>query len=372
MRMSGSSKSRISALQLGSALFISRLFSEAMSFPLEVSEYTMSRFTAVFAAKLLLFAACLPPLFIARKYPGENVVSAALKKCPALAWIEGLFITAVLFLSFSVTLSKLDYYATSTIFSKAPTLLLIAVITLVCGYGIWKGVETVVRVASAVTALFLVFVAAVIISVSGRFNFDYFYPVLIENGKTFFSQMGSELAKNPEILVFAALMGYVREKPQRTVVLSVPAVLIVIELLIFAETAVFGPYLSKLNFPFYVLSALSGMVLFQRLDGIDVVIWILSCVIKLSLYGICVRTIFGNLVNRRAGAIAAGIFTALGAGLAFFLSQNREAITLLNASGVNMLLLFVGGTLVPLIILLIKPKKTHSEKEKNNEKIKTP
>ena len=347
-------------MQLASAFIISRIFAEATSFPLQNAEYSMSRFTAIFVAMLIIGVFNIPLAIFAKLYPGENLISILLKKSKALAWIIALYIMLLLFMISSFALSKLEYYATSTALGDAPPLLLISVIAAISGYAIWKGAETTVRFATAVAFVFGAFLTVITLTLSKHFNTDFLYPVLVEDGGLFVQQVVNELAKDTEYVAFGILMIYVRQKAEFTGV-GVIFIFIFTEIIVLIETLSFGSYLTKLNFPLFSAASLADIVMFQRLDGFDVVIWILACIVKVSIYGVCIKTVFLQLLGDKACKISIWVFIALAAAFALILSLSLPLIKTVANPILVISCTFFGGTLIPLMILILNRKKRKAD-----------
>lgn len=348
---------KISVLQLCSVLVSSRIFSEAMSFPYEPSPYGMQRFSVIFTAKAILLLLFVPLILFSQKYDGQSVFSVILRKNRACGFIYGGVLAFLLTVSAAYTLSRLQFYTTSTIFNSAPSLIFIVIALLICAYGVYKGIEAVSRASLAIGAVLIVFIATVLLAVSGDFEFSFLYPVPIERPDDFISEVVTELSKNTEIYIFLIAMGFSDKKPHRAIYLGIGILFVIIELLAISQTLVFGPYCEDLNFPFFIMSALSDIVVFQRLDGIDVVLWTLISVIRICVCVICVREIFTRLVGKRTGIVSAGACLLLTGVAAFITSGNLSFLSLNSNSFINTAVIVATGSLVPLILLFLKKER---------------
>lgn len=344
-------------------LVASRLFSEAMNFPLQSAEYTMQRFTVILLAKIALFVIYLPLIFFARKYEGESVITVMGRKCKPVAWIFGVAVIILMTIASILTLTKVEFYTTSTIFGSAPSALLITLIVLVCAYAIYKGIQSLARMSVLVTVALIIFIAVVIASTSQYFDFSFLYTNFLEKPDKLWQEIAVELQKNTEIYAFLVLMEYVRNKPQRAVYFSIPVVFVLIELLVLTESLVFGPYLGELNFPFFVLSALSDIIIFQRLDGIDVALWTLISVIRLSLYTLSAKTIMERLLGKKAGFITAGAMLIAVAAASIYISGNRQYLSFSTNYIASTIILVTFVAVVPLIFLFFKKRGRDVEKK---------
>lgn len=336
--------------QLGIVLTLSRIFSEAANFPSHDIHYGMQRFTVIIASYLLL-AVALMPVFVAVKQGRYNIFDGAIGKSAAIVLI--LYLTA----ASVITITRLQFYASSTIFDIAPPWLLILFVSLVCLYGLFKGLSAVVRTGVIVAALFLVLLIVIIIGVSKNINLHYLYPAITDNTTVFFREVMSEFSKNAEIAIFTALFMNVRKDAVKSLYLSLPLSAGVMIIMTFLYNTVLGEYLNVANFPFYMLSALSDVSVLQRLDGIDVTVWIMSAVIKVSLITTGVFSLMLNAFRKkRAAYITAASSLAVSALSSFFFSTNTNDF--LNFAGIMETGLPLVLAVVPLITasLLIKPK----------------
>ena len=357
---------KISSGQLAALLVLSRMFAEATRFPLSPSDYNMQRFTAVFAAKIILVLMYIPIILFARKNPGESVISAAVRKNKTLAWTVGVLFILFILVSEIITMCKLQFYASSTIFSEAPTVLLVVLLELVCGYAVFKGVQAIARTGVVVAAVLAVFITAVGFSVWQYAAFTFLYPVLVEDGGSFVNEVILQLGLNVELLIVPVLIGEVRSRPQQAVYWYIPVILILIELMHFLGTVVLGPYLSQVDFPFFLLSALSDIGLFQRLDGIDVAVWILACIIKRAMFTLCIKIIVTKLLGEKAGRIAAyGSLAAVGA-LTLFVSANNQVLDIFRQINRTLLPLIICGVLIPAVLLFGRSRNEKKAKGGEN------
>lgn len=341
---------KISWGQLGIVLTISRIFSEAANFPSHDIHYGMQRFTVVIVSYLLLAVALLP-IFVAVKQGRKNIFSGAIGKSAAIVLV--LYLTAASI----ITITRLQFYASSTIFDFAPPWLLILFVSLVCLYGLFKGLSAVIRTGVIVAAFFLALLIVIIIGVSKNINLNYLYPAITDDTTVFFREVMSEFSKNVEVAVFATLFMNVRKVAVKTLYLCLPLSAGVMLIMTFLYNTVLGEYLNVTNFPFYMLSALSDVSVLQRLDGIDVTIWIMSAVIKVSIVTIGVFTLVLNAFGEKKAAYITAVLSLLvSALLSYFFSTNTNDF--LNFAGVMETGLPLVLAIVPLVTvsLLIKPK----------------
>lgn len=348
---------KISCIQLAVLLIMSRLFSEAVNFPLVNTEYGMQRFAVILTAYAILFVLYAPLLYLSKKYPGESAASIIINRYKWLGWLYAVLIAVSVLTASISSMCRMRFYASSTIFGQAPPVLLILLILFVCGFTAWKGIQAAARSGVIFAALFVGFLVLIAVSVWGLCDVKWLYNAFIENGNEFVKQVMEQIGSNTEIIFFSVLAENVTKKTHRTIIWYVPAVMIILELMFLLEMLVLGPFLSNVSFPFFTVSALSNIVLFQRLDGIDVAVWTFMCIIKISLALICIKTLFGKLAGKKTGMWAAAFSLAAIAAVSIGLGGNSafvEWVTGILTNGIPML---ICGVLFPITAIIIRKCK---------------
>lgn len=339
--------------QLGIILALSRIFAEAANFPSDDINYGMQRFTVIILSYILLGIALIPVYIITSR--GGSVTMD--NKPAAMIMIIYLVMAGI------STATRLQFYTSSTIFDAAPAWLLILFVSAVCLYGLFKGLSAVARSGVIISVFFLLLLAAVIIGTADKIQLHYLYPAVSDNPSSLLNDVINEFSKNGELVIFAALCNNVREKQLRSIIVY-PAVALSVQLLMtFLYNTVLGEYLNVTSFPFYMLSALSDISLLQRLDGIDVVVWVMSAVIKLSLLVLAVEAVciqaFGN---RKAARITASLALALTAGISIYFSVNTDDFLVFAGILETALPLLAAGVIAPLWAIAAAYMKKRKEK----------
>ena len=347
--------SKIGWGQLGIVLALSRIFSEAANFPSDDINYGMHRFTVIILSYAILVAVLIPVFLIARQNDGTAAVR---NKFTAVIVIIYLIMAAI------STTTRLQFYASSTIFDAAPPWVLILFVSLVCFYGLFKGLPAVVRSGVIISALFLGLLITVIIGVSDDIELKYLYPALSDRPSSLMGDIITELSKNGELALFAALYGNVREKAHRSLLVYFPLALITQLFMTFLYNTVLGEYLNVTSFPFYMLSSLSDISLLQRLDGIDVAVWVMSAVIKISLLALSVFSVCRNagFKKKTAYIISAAALTVSSLASLFF-SVNTSDFLIFAGIIETALPLLAAGFAVPLSAVVCDAVRNRKERK---------
>ncbi len=339
--------------QVGIVLVLSRIFSEAANFPSDDINYGMQRFTVIFLSYILLLAALIPIFLWVKKNPERNIFGES--RFAAV-------ITLIYLLMAGITTStRLQFYASSTIFDAAPPWFIIISLTVVCLYGIFKGLPAVLRTGVIVAAGFALLLITVVIGTGKDIRPDYLYPMLADDTSTLFGEVLTEFSKNAEAVIFAAVCPTIRKNTVKSFAVFLPVSFAVLILMTFLYNTVLGEYLNITNFPFYALASLSDISILQRLDGLDVSIWIMAAVIKTSLLILSAfhiaESAFGN---KKTAYIMALSCLGLKAAFSLWFCVNTDDFLLYSAFSETGIPLFITAFIIPLIILVrdkVKNKK---------------
>lgn len=357
---------KISYGQLAVLLVVSRLFSESVNFPLDNTEYGMQRFTVIVAAYIILFLQYIPMLILTKKYSGESATGILTERNKGLGWTAAFLVTFSVIVASVSSLCRMKFYASSTIYGQAPPALLIILPLLVCTFAAWKGIQGTARSGVIFAGVFVGFLILVGVSVWQLIDLKWLYPAFIEDVPKFIDQVLEQIGSNSEIIFFAVLSEHVRDKAYGTVLWYVPAVMLLLLLMFLLEITILGPFLGSASFPFFTVSALSDIVLFQRLDGIDVAVWTLMCILKITLALLCIRTVFGRLLGNKGGMIAACIGVAVIGVLSLMYGGSTDfvkTVTGILTSGIPMI---ICGIILPIAALIIA-KRGKKEGQRKNE-----
>ena len=200
-------------------------------------------------------------------------------------------------------------------------------------------------------ALFILLVTVALVF-GGKIDFVYLYPSFSDGKRNLLSAVLTEFSKNSELVIFALVCRNAGEKARRSLI-YLPIGCVLVEWVTVMYMTVLGPYLDRVNFPFYMLSALSDISLFVRLDGIDVAVWTLTVVVKITLFVLAAGVVFRTLVGEKAEKWCSAAMIAVTAALSLYFSADKTFLVFIgriNATGIPLALF---GGVIPLIILII-------------------
>lgn len=349
---------KIGWIQLGAILTVSRIFSEATTIPDTNVVYGMQRYSVIIVSFILTFLALVPMLIISKKYDGSGFIelTASRSKWAAIAF-GVVYVIASLYIMTETTV-RLNYYATSTIFDSAPAAVLLLFVAGVCIYATVKGLQALTRTGIIVAAGFFLLLVLVVIALIPLIRLSHLYPAFIERPDSFLSEVLSEFTQNCEAVIFAILCRRVRKDAHKCIYLYLPASCALLLLMTFLYNTVLGEYLTEVNFPFYTLASIADISILQRLNGVDVVVWLMAAIIRLSLLSITIREIIRLITGKRTLALWSGIAAILlTSGATYFLTGSPELFRAFISIRETVIPVIIIVAVLPLTGLIMGRKK---------------
>ncbi len=353
---------KINSLQLAVTFIITRLSAEMLLIPGELIKYGPNRFYAILFAKVIVLLLYLPAVFITLRFKGDNFITATMRRSPLLAGFLGLLFTMGITCIIADTVINLQLYITDTLLHSL--LLITGVIMIIFAgfYGAYKGVSAVSRTSVFALCFFILLIVLIIITMMPDMDMVYLYPSFIEDGEYFIQSMTAEVSCNSELLMFAVLCANVRQKPNKTLYYLL-AVFVLLEVINLIYNLVLGPFLDALEYPLYVISSLSDIVIFQRLDGIDAIVWLFASIIKISMLLVCVKQIYSTVTKKSGSTMFLAVFSLFCFGLCMIIGNDRIIYNSFQKFMNTALPIVFSGAVIPLIALIAGKKR----KEKKDE-----
>ena len=275
--------SRISNRQLVITFLACRLSAEMMTLPAGTVLYGPDRFTAILLAKIIAALLYIPLILVTLRFKGDSPVTCAFRRNKVFGVTVGVILAVTLTATAVQTVISIEHYITDTLLNNILTISGIAVLVAVSVYGALKGLSAVTRSSVFAAAVFGLLIFLIGVTMWDKVNPDFIYPAFIEDGRYFVKCTLSEVSMNSEILIFAVITDEIRSKPHKTVLYYLPLLLVILEFLNLLYNLILGPYMSKIEYPLYIIAALSDIVIFRRLDGIDAIVWLMCGIIKTAL-----------------------------------------------------------------------------------------
>lgn len=356
--------SRISNRQLVITFLACRLSAEMMTLSAETVLYGPDRFTAIFLAKIIAALLYIPLILVTLRFKGDSPITCAFRRNKVFGAAVGVILAVTLTATAVQTVISIQHYITDTLLNNILTISGIAVLVAVSVYGALKGLSAVTRSSVFAAAVFGLLIFLIGVTMWDKVNPDFIYPAFIEDGRYFVKCTLSEISMNSEILIFAVITDEIRSKPYKTVLYYLPLLLVILEFLNLLYNLILGPYMSKIEYPLYIIAALSDIVIFRRLDGIDAIVWLMCGIIKTALIIYCVGRIYSVCSKRPDTKKAVVVYGAFIFMLCMVLGSDRTVYEHFNSvmsGGIHILL---GGVAVPLTALVAGRKKQSGGEKK--------
>lgn len=348
-------------------LIVSISFSTAYISSLNAGNSVQDVLPAVPVLFLLNFLVAVPILMLLKRHPGKAIFECFIQ---IMGKNLSMLIAAlyILFFLFHAAAALATYHLVyiNAVTVEAQEYEVSIPILIVCVYGAVKGLETIVRFGFFNLILYAVILIFNFIALVPQINLGYLFPMFYNGPGIFLKALESMFNGNIQILLLGVFAAYLRPQDKvgkvygysNTLTMSV---LFVITLL---TIIVMGPFASKQIFPLFTLSQLSKLSVFERLDSVQMVLWILDVILTVTVY----LFIIANICSKFGLNHQRKIITALAGAAVYFLapliSHNYLLYQKLTGgvlmSAVVILLLIV----IPMIVLLtdiIKEKVNKNE-----------
>ncbi|GHV47548.1 hypothetical protein FACS189499_05250 [Clostridia bacterium] len=328
-------KVQVTCGQLAATLLISRLLSNCVNIPAVTANYNMQTFAVTVIVKVVALALLTAPMCLNRMTrtavnadaPGINFFDIIAGKSKVAGWILFIPLGGFLFFQALLTSVMLEFFVGNTIMDTASS----TVLTILCGAGVAycfiKGIKAVCKAGSVIMCVFIA--VFVLCSIPLIFNerWYYLYPKIFDQPNELLEQMRNEMVKCWELFAFLILGKYVKRSPNKTVFLYMPASLIILELMHLTYVVMFGAYLNEISFPLYSLASLTDIVIFPRLDGLDVFIWTVSAVLRITLLMMSFTSLLETLLGNSKIAKRIGIvFMVIGNVMSAYVSETGRGL----------------------------------------------
>lgn len=281
-------QSFISNRQLIAMLIMTRLPFSTAYFPgLNAGMSIQDVLLAVPVNFLLNFILAVPILLLLRRHPGKDPIEMAHNIVgPAAAVIFAVFYMAgFLFQAFCYQSYFQEFYVNSLI-PEASYLEIAIPILIVCFLGSVKGIETIARFGGLVFLIYLIVVLLIDVSLLPSVNLNFLLPQFYNGPGIFLKAVYSGVNSNMQIVLLAFCAPYIRTGTSMGKIfarwnLIAMALFLMLE---FFMVTVMGAYAGRQVFPLYALSLQSKIDVFERLDSVDMIAWIMETLFEITFF----------------------------------------------------------------------------------------
>lgn len=279
-------KSYITASQIILILFITRLlFSTSYQSYLNAGTSIQDILPSVLVNFITNMIVAIPILVLLGRYPGHNLAECAIKVLGKFLGVVVCLIYCLFFIAnASLTSGNFGNFFVTTVIPDAKVLPTVLLLLVVCVYGAVKGIESIARVSSIIAILYLLTFLIIFLSLSSWIKFSYVKPLFYDGPKLLIDSSFMNFNLSTQIILLAFLASFQRKgSTSKTYFLWNLLSMAVLFLLEFSIVIVLGAYGAKQIYPLELLSRLSKISIFERLDAFHMIPWILNSVITVTI-----------------------------------------------------------------------------------------
>lgn len=353
--------SKLSSFQFFSLLFLTRLLTIFTYIPAYTKDILLSDMVLMGALQCVTdILLLLPVYFLFRKSENKGVTEIIAERSPAAAKAAAVIYCAV-FLYFTLTtVSRLDLFAGTIVFSETNVNYTLIFAVLSCGYGAYLGIEALGRGA----VLMLVPAAATVIFVLATLTDDIdtlnFTPLFYNGAAPFLKTLVKSASRSVELAVIAAAAGEVKGGKTKGCLIWIITSAAAAALIFFFEAGVMGEFTSTQLFPFHSLAAIADFSMFRRLDSIITIVWLLCAFFKISMLFYCAARLLSLHFKKISFNAALAAFSAVSAAACFYVTGSINRFVILDSSTVKTISIFLCALLIPVTALILQRRKKYA------------
>jgi hypothetical protein len=351
---------KITSFQLAALLILARLFSECMNFPGNVAQYSMERIPMILASSAIMMLMTLPSILFTRACNRQGIkesfFSFIAKRNKIAGWLMFVPVCGYLLMIASIVLNKLEFYVSSTVMESAYAASIFIPIIIVVLYFVFTGLQGIARLGPIVLFTLILLMVITPIALWNKLDFSYLYPHFFNSFGDFAEGVSYEMVKNTGLFIYVLLAGNVTDNPNRIPIIVVPAALLMKLLFALLTMVAFGPALNMMSFPLFTIASRTNIVIFERLDGLDMAIWTASAICEITLLFICIEQMLTVLTTAKAGRYTALALAVGAGGFAMYSAYNRHFLLQTRPSPLIFSLMLMLSVVFPLIALIFLKK----------------
>lgn len=345
-------ESAISSWQLAVLLFLSRVMQFFLAAPQKEQPGALTAAlllpVSVVASALLL----LPAYFLLRRHPGKGLLDIAGENwgrigvvCPAAFFLFSLCVLIQTTCAFS-------YFLTSVAYAQTSPWLFILLLLAVGGYTASMGYEPTARFGSFVLVAFVIALLFVGISLWPQAQWEFLRPPSYDGWQNQMFLFINLTLGNVETAALLFLIPAVNQNKGSVFWKWSLLSMVALAAIFLFTAAALGDYAKSQRFPFYTVTKIAEVSIFQRLDSLHVALWVFMALVRLSLFLEVAGKSLAPMLPQKASKYTVGACAALAAVLSGILTEKPDVLEKLGdlfAGGLPALLLTV---LLPLLLLL--------------------
>jgi hypothetical protein len=261
---------------------------------------------------------------------------------------------------------SVDYFVNSVI--PESTYYAIAIpLLIVAFYGAVKGIETIARFGTVVIVIYLAILVVIVLSLFQNINLGYLMPVFYSGPQYFLKAVVDGINSNIQIIMVAFCAPFIKTgiKLGKTYAEWNSYASLLFLVLEFLTVIVLGPFAAKQNFPLSTMAMQSRIGVFERVDEIDMMSWIINAVFivtfEIYLASVCLLKIGLNKHRKKVLFLITVVVYTLGY-LVIGHFNGLHAITLSPLVTVVTLIAIIAIPFVILLADILKGRVAGNEK----------
>jgi hypothetical protein len=292
--MMSKSQVKISHFQLMAMLSVSAIFTITSTLP-GMANHSMNRFMTLPITAVIMLALYTPLMLSPRGLSGV--------KNSFFRWMFAVILVLRLLYFAILTMLQFEYRVTCTAMPYVSPIYFMAIIFGVTLYGLRKGLQATARVAPVSLALYVILILLISFSVWDKVDviriYSPFSVPFFGEENSIMSHALKEVIRHDELFIFAAIMGFVREKDgksqaKKSVLIFIPFVLIIGLWLNFLYNAVLGRLINYTACQMYTISSFSSFNIVERMDGFFISTAVIGGIFKMIMCFVCIRAVLAE------------------------------------------------------------------------------
>ncbi len=351
-------ESKISVFQLVVVVLLCRSFNLLSADILNVTgHYGMEHFLAIPLA-LLMQAIIVLPAFLLMKATGRGLTEATSWTLGKGGMIFPLVSCLYLFFASAITIYNLAVFLANAVYPGSSAYFFAITLVLAAVYAAWLGLEGIARSAVILAVLFVLSLLLTVLGVVERVNPVNIRPLEDGSGWNILKGAWTLCARSSAIYLYLPLSERLKSGRRKGFFWYLLCAGILMECVVFFVSTVLGELAVKEAYPFFMLTTVAQISIFQRMDALHVCVWVAVCFLRVTLFLWAMREQFVSCLplhareNGRARWVLPFFALAtLGAACGMLLQhQTAELMLNLLSTGIPILLLIVA---IPLVCLLV-------------------
>lgn len=358
LRCSSINKVKISSTQAVLLLFLCRMFTTVTFSPTHSNITESSSILLGDLLSVLVTVILMLPLFFLINSKNPDLICCASGCSKIFGKIVGAYFFLIIILLSIYTVTTFTSFITTAIFPNSSQVLIIVTFLIACTYGAIMGLEGVSRAGTIIFVVFLISIGFIIFALADNMKLYNIKPMVNEPVKSVITAIIANVSRNLEIVLLIILypningsftkisLGYIGLSSLFFLALGTVTVLIL------------GDYTIKQIFPFYSVTAIAHIGVFQRMDALYMGLWVVLGYIRTTLTLIASSFILRRIFPSQKGNFTF-ILTAVVIGLfAIALSFNASGARFISSLFDTMIPTAIGIVLLPIVLIICIKKPT--------------